>query len=220
MRFSIAVGYDVSMKQVTVFGANGRVGSLVVQRLLTAGYRVIGFVHADRDTPTHPHLRIVEGDVHTLRDIEEALKGSDMVISALGSWGTPSKDIQRVAMAHIIPSMKAQGIRRMISVTGAESRARGDYLSLLHRVSHLAAGIIAGKILSDGEDHITQLEASGLDWAVLRSPIMNENGDSTYKLGLQRPPPWQTIHRHAVADAMVQMLSDRTYAEQAPFITR
>lgn len=220
MRFSITVGYDRGMKQVTVFGANGKVGSLVVERLLTAGYRVVGFVHVARDAPTHPHLRIVEGDVHILHDVEKALKGSDMVISALGSWGTPQKDILRVAMAHIIPTMNEQGIRRVISLTGAEARAAGDELSLLHRVSHLGAGLVAGKILSDGEDHIAQLEASGLDWTVLRSLIMNESGESTYKLGLHRPAPWQTIHRHAVADAMVQMLLDRTYSQQAPFITR
>lgn len=213
-------GYDGGMKHVTVYGANGKVGSLVVQALLERGHSVTAFVHRSNGLVASAKLRIVEGDIHDAAAVDSALEGSDAVISALGSWGTSMKDILSSGMSGIIPAMQRRGIKRIISVTGAEARAHGDTLSLLHRLAHLGANLIARKILVDGEAHIRQLEASDLDWTVIRSPVMNGKGSSRYHLTTKRPFPWQTINRQAVADAMVQQLNDSHYAKSAPFITR
>lgn len=208
------------MKHITVYGANGKVGSLVVQGLLDRGHSVTAFVHRNTGLVASDQLRIVEGDIHDKAAVEAALEGSDAVMSTLGSWGTPTKDILRSGMTSLIPAMQARSIRRVVSLTGAESRAAGDAISLLHRVAHLGAAVIAGKILVDAEVHIKQLEKSDLQWTVLRSPIMNDKGSARYHLTTKRPYPWQTINRQAVADAMVQQLNDNHFAQKAPFITR
>lgn len=208
------------MKHITVYGANGKVGGLVVQGLLDRGHAVTAFVHRNSGLMPNDHLRIVEGDIHDVAVVESALEGADAVISTLGSWGTPTRDILMSGMTTIIPAMHRRGIKRIISLTGAESRAYGDKISVLHRVAHLGAAVIAGKILRDGETHIAQLEESELQWTVVRSPIMNDKGDAHYHWTTKRPYPWQTINRQAVADAMVQQLNDSHYAGVAPFITR
>lgn len=213
-------GYDGCMKHITVYGANGKVGSLVVQGLLERGHSVTAFVHRSNGLVASDKLRIVEGDIHDTAAVDNALEGSDAVISALGSWGTPTKDILRSGMSGIIPAMQRRGIKRIISVTGAEARAHGDVLSFVHRIAHLGAAVAARKILVDGEEHIRQLEAGDLNWTVVRSPVMNGKGSSRYRLTTKRPFPWQTINRQAVADALVQQLNDSHYAKSAPFITR
>ena len=77
------------------------------------------------------------------------------------------------------------------------------------------------KILADGEKHIRLLEESGLDWTVVRSPIMNERGDAMgFKLTDKRPAPWATVNRRSVAAGMLRLVEDRKYSRQAPFITR
>lgn len=208
--------------RITVFGAGGKVGRLVVKGALDAGHDVTAFAHHDPKFAKDPRLTVVRGDIHDPEDVVKAVKGADAVISALGSWGTETKDIVSAGTANIIPAMEAAGAGRVISLTGADARAEGDRLSLMHRLTHAAIQVTPPrKILADGERHIRLLERSGLDWTVIRSPIMNERGDrGSFRLGTGRPAPWATVNRHSVALAMLHLLDTDKYSRQAPFITR
>ena len=208
-------------EQVTVFGANGRVGRLVVAELVNRGYTVVAFVHNRSHFIETPRLRVISGDIYNAQDVEKALDGSSAVISALGSWGTPMKNILTVGMKHIIPAMKARDLSTIISLTGADARASGDMLEVVHRVSYPFLTAFIGKILADGERHITLLEKSDLDWTVIRSPIMLKRtpNHDRYTLDVRRPFPWQTVPYRLVALAMVNSLQDRTWSKEAPFIS-
>lgn len=208
------------MKQIIVFGANGRVGRLVVNRLVAQGYHVTAFVHSASGLAQDNTVQVIEGDVRDHAAVMEAIQGADAVISTLGSWGTSTKDILSSGMAHILPAMSEHGIKRIISLTGSEARASGDRLSPIHRLAHFGVTLAAGKILVDGEVHIKQLEASGLEWTVVRSPIMNSKGSSDYVLSNERPFPWATINRQAVADALVDQLTEVRFVGMAPYISR
>lgn len=206
--------------RITVFGATGKVGRLVVQELLTRGHEVMAFQRRANKLIDSPKLTIYVGDIHDQAKVAAAIQGSDAVISALGSWGAPRKDILATAMRHIIPAMQQAGIKRVVSLTGADARAAGDQLGALHRLTYPLLGILAGKILRDGEDHIAQLERSGLDWTVIRSPVMRNRGsESDYALGKLRPAPWATVSRRAVAKSMVDQIEQSTHLCYAPFIS-
>ncbi len=189
---------------------------------MDAGHDVTAFVHHESRLPGNPKLKVVQGDIHRRQDVAKAVKGADVVISALGSWGTKSKDIVSSGMANIVPAMQDNKVRRIISLTGADARAEGDSPGLVNRLSH--ALIKLGpprKILADSERHIRLLEESGLDWTVVRSPIMNERGDAMrFKLSSRRPMPWATVNRRSVAAGMLRLIEDRKYSGQAPFIVR
>ena len=124
--------------RITIFGASGRVGRLVVEGALKDGHEVVAFVHHKPKFPDNPHLKIAQGDIHQTADVAKAVKDADVVISALGSWGTKSKDIVSSGMANIIPAMQDSGVKRVISLTGADARAEGDALGLVHRLTHAA----------------------------------------------------------------------------------
>lgn len=209
-------------QQVTVFGANGKVGSLVVVELLKRDYDVVAFVHNKSHLPDSPHLKLFRGDIYNANSVDEALVGSSIVVSALGSWGTPKKDILTVGMSNIIPSMQRRGISRIVSLTGAEARASGDHLGVIHRLMHLLLGIVAGKVLADGERHVTQLENSQLDWTVIRSPIMAPNTSkelTAYRLTMKRPMPWVIINRRRVVLSIVDAVDNQDWNRQAPFVS-
>lgn len=206
---------------ISVFGAGGKVGRLVVEELLRRGHSITAFVHRHSPFEASERLRIARGDIHVADDVAKALEGSDAVISALGSWGTPGKDILTTAMGSICPIMKDSGIRRIVSLTGAEARADGDKLTAMHRVFHGLLGVVAGKVLADGERHIGILEQSGLDYTVIRSPIMTGSRASTYVLQDQRPLPWATVSRAAVVAALVDAVESSASGLQTgncPFI--
>ena len=206
-------------EQVTVFGANGRIGRLVVAALQAKHIRVVAAVHSHHEFAESDSLHVVKMDIYDSTSVAQALEGSGAVISTLGSWGTKRKDVLTVGMTNIIAAMQQQSISRIITLTGAESRAPGDKLGLIHRGMHLALGVMAGKILKDGEAHIGLLATSPLDWTVIRSPIMsNRKHAGRGLLTLNRPYPWQLISRHFVVDSIVSCVVDESWAKQAPFI--
>lgn len=206
--------------QITVFGANGKVGSHVVRGLLDRGYTVVAFIHGSHQFSENPNLKIVQGDIYSADDVKRALVGSEVVVSALGSWGTPKKDILTEGMKNIIPAMQDANITRIVSLTGADARVKGDQLSVIHRISRSLLGFVAPKVLHDGEEHIRLLQESALQWTVLRSPVMNERGTPMYKLSNSRPMPWTTIHRRAVAEALINQINATSELQKCPYLSR
>ena len=207
--------------QITIFGANGKVGRLVVEKALDKGFQVVAFSHGKTVFKANHNLSIVQGDVYNLQDVDKALKGSDVVISALGSWGTSNKDILTSGMKNIIPSMQRHKIKRIISLTGADAHMDGDENSVFHKLIHLLISLIAKKILQDGERHIQLLKNSDLDWTVMRSPVMNEKGKPNHFIVTSKKvTPWSTINRSSVAQCLLEQINDDSYIHRSPYIKR
>lgn len=204
--------------QVTVFGASGKVGQLVVERLLAGGHSVAGFVYQSSPFADTKGLRVITGDVHDASQVRAAIQGSQAVICALGSWGTKTKDIVSAGTRAIIPAMDELGVKRFVSVTGSGAVAPADQPTLFEKLGHAGFGIMAHKILVDSEVHLGLLAKSGLDWTVIRSPVMTSSPGDEYRLTKQSPSPWETIHRQAVARALVEQLADTRFIHQAPHI--
>lgn len=207
------------MKQITVFGASGKVGRLVVEELLSKNYSVVAFIHSNNQFPNHKNFKVVKGSIYDSISVEKAIKSSDGIISALGSWGTPKKDILREGFKNIIPAAEKAGIKKVVSLTGHGATAPNDKFDLLHEISRFMLVILANRILKDGEEHIIQLNNSKLNWTVLRSSLMVNFGSTTkYNLTMKRPLPLAIINRTVVAKALVSLLDDKQYNRKAPFI--
>lgn len=205
---------------IVVFGANGKVGRKIVGKLLADGHTVRAFIHHHSGLTPHKKLKLIKGDIHLLNDVERAINGSDAVISALGSWGTKTKDIVASGTANIIPAMEKHGVKRIVTLTGAGAQDIFDQPGLIDKISRPLLFLVAGKILRDGERHIALLRASQLDWTVVRSPAMLENGKSRYKLSNKAPFPWETIVRRDVALAMAGLATSNSKYRSAPFIKK
>lgn len=204
---------------ITVFGASGRVGRLVVNLLLEGNYNVIAFVHSSGYDVSHPNLTVLRGDVHSVKEVTAALQGSQAVISTLGSWGTPTKDIVSSAMRSIIPAMQQAGISRIITLTGTAARATADKPPLMDKILHKIFSWIAPKIQTDGEMHLRLLEQSDLTWTTLRSPAMRGSGRfGNPRLVMHPPGPFASTHRKDVATAIVGQLNDTSFISKAPYI--
>lgn len=207
--------------QIVVFGANGKVGRLLVKKALDKNVEVVAFVHGKTDLASSKNLKVVVGDIYNTADVEKVIQGTDAVISALGSWGTPGKDVLATGMKNIIPAMQRYKIKRIISLTGTDAMVKGENQTMMSKLSRAGFGVFAKKILLDSENHIQLLLESQLDWTVVRSPVMNEKGNEhDFTLTSVKPKLWATINRDSVARSMIELLSDRNYLKQAPYIQR
>ena len=207
--------------KIVVFGASGRVGHKVVNQLLANGHTVKAVVHNHNPFGNDKNLQVINGDVHSAKDVRVAVKGCGAVVCALSSWGTATQDIQVAAMTNIIPAMKLEGIQRIVSVTGAGVIAVNDPPSWFARLGRTFIRLVARRVFDDGERHLAMLYQSELDWTVIRSPIMRDKGKpGCFTLSNRAPLPWATVVRDDVAKSMSDLVVNRKWIKQSPYIKR
>lgn len=207
--------------QVTLFGATGKVGRLVIKKALEKDMTIVAFVHTTQpDFANNPRIKLIAGDIHNPADISRAIEGSDVVVSTLSSWGTKDKDILTTCMTHLIPAMEHAGIKRIISLTGADAFTPKETPNTVRKLTHKLFSLLAPKVMQDGEKHMALLSQSSLDATIIRSPVMTDEEYSGYELQSAPLKPWATIPRSCVANAIVNLLFIQDFIRQAPFIAK
>lgn len=167
--------------KLTVFGASGQTGRLLVDQALAAGHEVTAYVRREGAFEAgRPGLRIVTGQLTDLAKLEEAITGSDVCVSTLGGGSLSKRSTELPAgIGNIISVMKKIGVKRffyMSSVGAGDSRY---YMGPLIRL--FIVGILLRVPLADHTLNEKGIMASGLDWTILR-PGGLSNGPVTGKV--------------------------------------
>ena len=208
--------------RIALFGATGATGRRLMEQGLAAGHEVTAFVRDPaRVTTRHDRLKIVQGDVRDPEAVEAAIIGQDAVISALGQTRSrPStKDVMTVAAEHIVAAMRKHGVRRLVTLVGAGVAFPQDRPSRPGQVMSALLKLLAGDVLADAERDAQIIQASDLDWVIVRVPRLSEApAKGAYRTGYQRPG-FGAISRDDVADFMLKQVTDDTYLREAPIVS-
>lgn len=210
------------MTRITVFGATGGTGRQVVEQALAEGYEVVTYL---RNRPklgiNHERLAVVEGELADMERIEDAIKGADAVLSALGPRGRTRDKPITTGMRNIIAAMKRLGTRRLIitsTLSAEDPQDRPDFRS--------RAMVSLVKVAMHGayEDIVSVAElvrASDLDWTILRLALLNNHSKTgRVKAGYVGSGEVGTsISRADVAYFMLRQVNDTKYLHQAPAIS-
>src|SRR5262245_24064602 len=106
--------------KIVVFGAQGGIGTHVVEQALTAGHEVTAIVRRPSAmTLQHKRLEIMQGDVLDAASFQAAVVGKDAVVSALGVRNRAPTTVYSQGVANIIQAMGAAGVRRLICVSAS-----------------------------------------------------------------------------------------------------
>ena len=166
---------------ICLFGATGRVGTIILEKALSNQHSVQVLVR-DRGKLNikADGLRVKEGNVVIEKDIVSNLTGSDAVISALNTAGTTTLSD---SMPFIIKHMKEQGIQRIITI-GTAGILQARSAPHLYRFQSLES---KRKSTRDAEEHLRAyllLKDSGLNWTVVCPtylPIGERIGEYRYE---------------------------------------
>jgi uncharacterized protein YbjT (DUF2867 family) len=203
--------------RLAIFGGAGKTGVLVVRELLLDGHQVTALVRnpaklAIRDDK----LRIVEGDVRAPQSLTETIRDAHVVISVLSG----GRGVLTAFGSALVPAMERDGISWVVSLIGASVRVSGDPstlgLTLLHRLMPL----IAKDVLADGEAFAEIIQASRLDYTLVRPPRLTDGpltGRSRHAPHLKLSP-MSSISRADVATFIVKVGVSGDYARSAPMI--
>lgn len=207
--------------KLTIFGASGRTGRPLVQQALDAGHEVVAFVRDPAKLPlTHERLTILQGDVMKLGDVEQAVRGSDAVLSTIGQGKDSPKDVQTVATRNIVAAMEKYGVRRLVSLTGAGVDVPEDQPKLINHVIKLALKMLSGAVLQDALGHVDVIRGSNLDWVIVRGPMLTEGPrTNNYRVGWVGVNTSARISRADLADFMLKQATDTTYLRKLPMVS-
>jgi putative NADH-flavin reductase len=126
------------MSRVLIIGASKGIGLETTRQALAAGHEVRALARSASGMKlSNPKLDKVRGDALNSQDVEAALKGADVVIQTLGvGLGELFRPVSLFSNATqvLVAAMTAQGVKRLICVTGFGAGDSHTSISLLQRV--------------------------------------------------------------------------------------
>src|SRR3984893_11197599 len=126
----------MGMARVVIIGASKGIGLETTRQALEAGHTVRAFARSAADISISDP-KLVRGDALRRDDVAAAVKGTNALIQALGvGLGDLFGPVHLFSDATriLVAAMRAQGVKRLISVTGfgaGDSRASINCLQLL-----------------------------------------------------------------------------------------
>jgi putative NADH-flavin reductase len=208
--------------KVTVFGATGGTGVEVVRQLLDNDYSVVAFVRDESKLgDLRDQVEVVKGDAMNSEDVEKAVKQGDAVISAIGPTKNSPKGMQPQATENIITAMKKHGKKRLITMTGGGVRWEEDRPRFADKAIKGIMMVIARKPLKDGEEHAEIVKKSGLDWTIVRGPMLTDDeATGEYTVGRLGDEGIGTkISRKDIAEFIVSTLESDEWLHKMPIAT-
>ena len=182
---------------IAVFGATGRTGSHVVRKALEQGHHVTALVRDPaRLKDAHEKLAVRTGDVFAKDDVENAIRGADAVVCALGQSKKARRDTMAGGTEIIVEAMKRLGVQRIVAVS---TMGAGDSAKHIGFVMRALLRTVLRKQVLDHERQEVVLRESGLDWTVVRpGSLQMEPGTGQYQVG--GSPNERGYHRRECAN--------------------
>lgn len=209
--------------QITVFGATGPAGRLVVRHALDQGHHVTAYARdpAKLDVLTdHPELTVVVGELDDAAAIHTTVTGADTVISLLGP-GRDKASIEPLVpgMQLIVDQMTAAGVHRLVATSTPSAPDPADRRDL--RISALVTGIRLG--MAPAYRTIVAMaeivRASSLDWTIVRLPLLHDKPvDGPARARQIGEPGGLRLSRAALADFLISEAADGAWNGHAPIV--
>jgi nucleoside-diphosphate-sugar epimerase len=206
--------------RITVFGATGPAGRLVIRRALDQGHQITAYARNPAKLDELPGLTVIAGELDETAAIRTAVTGADAVISLLGP-GRDKSSIEPLVpgMQTIVDQMAEIGIRRLIatSTPSAPDPADGRDLRIRAMVTGVRLGMApAYRAIIAMADIV---RASSLDWTLVRLPLLHDKlTDSPARPRQIGEPGGLRLSRAALADFLINEAEHGTRRGQAPIL--
>jgi kynurenine 3-monooxygenase len=198
--------------KLTVFGAAGGTGRLVVDEALAAGHEVTVLV---RDPvklgAVDPGVTVEVGDARDPEVVGRAVAGAQGVISAIGGHGMGRSTAITDAMTTIVAGTPAGTRLLAVSTVGA-----GDSGSQFPRAVRMSVTVLLRNAIADHNGQERVIMASDLDWTIARCVGLTD-GPATGEVHVltEGRVGGSRISRADVARWLVGQLEDPTHSRRA-----
>jgi putative NADH-flavin reductase len=210
--------------RITVFGATGGIGRLVVEQLLDAGHQVTALVRSPAKlTTTHHDLTVITGELTDATAVDKAVQDADAVISALGPAlkrsvkGTPVADGTRL----IVEAMSKHDVTRFIGLATPSLADPRDGSHWKLKVLPIGVKLTMPNALKELTGMTEAVTTSGLDYTIARiTNPTNKPATGRVRSGfLDHDDVGSAMTRADIAAFLVAQLTDTRYRRAMPSIS-
>jgi uncharacterized protein YbjT (DUF2867 family) len=187
-----------SAPHILILGAHGQIARVATRRLLkdTDAQLTLYLRQSSRLSVLKGNSRIqlIEGDVLDTATLDQAMVGQDIVYANL------SGDMERQAHA-VVAAMTKAGVRRLIFIS-----SMGIYDEV--------PGERSGAVLDPYRKSAAVIEASGLDYTIIRPAWLNDKDEIAYGTTVKGESfinPKATVSHKSIADLIVKLVKDRSF---------
>ena len=212
----------MNLMKIFLIGGTGGTGTELIKQGLERGHIITALVRNPKKLNlNYPNLKIVKGNILIPDSFDKAMRGHDVVLSALGhkKFFIPTKILSK-GTSNLINAMKKNNIKRFICISSLgvnDSRFRlGLYYTLF------TIPVILFFYFLDRSRQEKLIMNSDLDWTIIRpGQLTNGRRRTDYRHGpnVGSYILTKTISRATVAQFMLNQLEDQTYIRKTPGIT-
>lgn len=212
------------MAVIVVVGASRGVGLETVRAALAASHDVRALARsADRIPIADERLQKIQGNATDVPTLRGAVTGADAVIQTLGRAATldmpfTGTTIFSAGTRALVDAMTAEGVRRLVAVTGlgaGDSRGRGGLL-----YDALLFPVLLRRTYDDKDVQERMIRNSALEWTIVRPGLLQDGPATGHARAIVDPAGWVAapVRRADVAAFLVEEAMARRYVGQTPLL--
>lgn len=201
--------------KLTVFGATGRTGRLVLDEGVRRGHQTTAFTRRPDNLTGVPGLAaVVSGDGRDADAVREAVTGADGVIAILGAATRKGPHQVAEVSTRLTEAMAELGARRLV-ITSAYPIV-GDHPRLLVAILR--------RVLADSYADSAEMErivmSTDLDWTIARlTRLLDKPARGGVRVHREVPTRPTSITRADAATTLLDLVADDEYAKAAVTLT-
>ena len=206
---------------ILVLGATGGTGRLIVRQALAQGHIVTALVRSPDKAGDLGGARLVTGDARDEASLRTAVRGQDVVVSALGTPASPFRRVTALSTATkaLIAAMQAERVSRLVAITGigaGDSAGHGGFL-----FDRIIFPLLLRHVYADKDRQEALVRESKLDWVLVRPAILNDKPGRGTVRAMDDLSGFHggTISRADVARFVVDQIGDDHWVGRTPLIT-
>ncbi len=207
--------------QILILGATGGTGRWLVTRALDQGHSVTALIRNPASLKfKHERLKVVKGDIGNKAALDEAVHGTEAVISTLGTRFklrtlveiTKPVDFYSGSIKHIMAAMEKGGVKRFIGLTSIATNPQPQDTGLMNKIFF----VMLREAFQDMRRMEEAVKASSLDWTIVRpSRLTNKPPQGSYKIGPDYDLAANVVSRTDLAGFLLDTLTGSEYLNEA-----
>ncbi len=207
--------------QITILGATGQVGKATLQEALHQGYSVKVLVRSpEKLGDLIEKITVVKGNLLDSTSVEQALQGSAAVINASGGVKEPDQYQKFQKIANILTEkMKEQGIKRLVSISGAVMTLPGETLKGKRKIMKVFVNLFF-KQMKQSQEALTPIiiAEKNIDWTFVRAAMISKKPGSGTILADDKQMPGTSISVEDLGKFLVEQVRETKWIKKAPFV--
>jgi len=208
--------------KIAILGSTGFLGKVLTKKALENGYQIKTLVrNPEKLNKFRNRVDIIQGNIFEANKIEEAVRGTDVVISTVGPPQRNPKNPKKYqkAMEDLVAALEKNNIKRFIHIGGAvHPGGENENWTMGRRLLRLFLNLTWKQGLVAKQLEWKVLKVSNLDWTLVRPPQIIKGG-STGKVKADEKNLARTkINIEDLSNFILAQINSKIWMKKAPLV--